>query len=82
MADIGDGRLGPDMVSYKPSLEAVTLTEDGMDGGSFIDAVGGPDLLILSLGRPICCSECQIDILHTLLAPRSSRLVPLLVCYP
>ena len=67
---------------FKPVLEAFLLFEAGMDGSDFVDAVSGPDLRISSLGRPICCSECQIDILYTLLTSCSSRLVLLLVCYP
>ena len=77
-----DRRLGPDMVGFKPVLEAFLLFEAGMDGSDFVDAVSGPDLRVSSLGRPICCSECQIDILLTFLASCSSRLLPLLVCYP
>ena len=40
------GRLGPDMVRFKSKLEAVTLTEDRMDGIGFVDAVSGPDLRV------------------------------------
>ena len=70
------------MVGLKPVLEAFLLFEAGIDGSDFVDAVSGPDLRVSSLGRPICCSECQIDILYTLLTSCSSRLVLLLVCYP